>query len=90
MRSHSGNRTYPGWQILVVVLLLGAILGGWVGEALIKIVPSLANIGHSFMVGIPRFDLDLKVLSLVFGLTVKLNLFSLLGLIAGFLVYRKM
>jgi len=75
---------------MVIVLLLGAILGGWLGEVLIKYVPLLSSVGQSYSIGIPRFHLDLRVVSLLFGFTLRINLFSLLGLVVGFLVYRRM
>ena len=90
MGSRGNYRSYPGWPILLVVLLVGALIGGWLGEALVKLVPSLAEIGKVYTVGIPHFTLDLQVLSLSFGLTLRIGLFGLLGIIGSYLVYRKM
>ncbi|MGI6549918.1 MAG: DUF4321 domain-containing protein [Syntrophomonadales bacterium] len=90
MGSRGNYRSYPGWPILLVILIVGALIGGWLGEAIVKLVPSLAEIGQVYTVGIPHFTLDLVVLSLSFGLTLKISLFSLLGLIGSYFVYRRM
>lgn len=90
MGSRGNYRSYPGWPILLVVLIVGTLIGGWLGEALVKLMPVLADVGRVYTVGIPHFTLDLQVLSLSFGLTLRLGLFSLLGLIGSYFVYRNM
>ena len=47
-----------------------------VGEVLVKLMPALAELGQVYKVGIPHFTLDLQVLSLSFGLTLKLGLLA--------------
>lgn len=76
--------------MMLLILLVGALLGGWLGQILVHFVPALGNLGSSTSVGIPRFSLDLGVIALSFGLTIKLNLFSLLGMVGAFFVYRQM
>lgn len=90
MGSRSSYRSYPGWPILLLVLIVGALIGGWLGEALVKLVPVLNEVGQVYTVGIPHFTLDLQVLSLSFGLTLRIGLFSLLGIIGSYFVYRRM
>ncbi|MGE5396732.1 MAG: DUF4321 domain-containing protein [Chitinophagales bacterium] len=91
MSAQGGYRTSRyGWQVLIIVLIVGALLGGWIGEALGQFIPVLRTIGRSYPVGIPELDINLRVIRIVFGFTLNLNLFSLLGLIAGFFVYRKL
>mgnify|MGYP000911218977 FL=1 len=90
MGSYSGNRSYPGWPILLVILVLGAIIGGWLGEILTGLIPALRELGRVYTMGIPRFTLDLEVLTLSFGLTLRIGLFGILGMIAAFIVYRRM
>jgi len=90
LRSAGSYSSYPNWKILVIILLVGAVIGGWLGEVITQFVPALSALGKSYSVGIPRFVLDLRVLSLVLGLTIRIDLFSILGLIGGFLVYRRM
>jgi len=58
--------------VWVIGLLAGAIVGSVIGEALSGVVPLLAK---GFAVGIqPPFNLDLNVVSLTLGFTVRLNL----------------
>lgn len=86
----SGQRTYHSWQILLIILILSAIIGAWLGELIRFYIPAIKMLGTDYPLGIPRFTLDLRVLSLTFGFTLRLNLFSLLGMIGGFFVYRRM
>lgn len=90
MGSRGSYRSYPGWPILLLILILGALLGGWLGELLIKLIPALSEVGKEYTVGIPQFTLDLQVLRLSFGLTLRIGLFSLLGIIGSYFVYRRM
>mgnify|MGYP003747593485 CR=1 FL=1 len=90
MGSRSNYRSYPGWPILLLILVVGALIGGWLGEALVKMMPALGEVGHVYTVGIPHFIIDLHVLTLSFGFTLRLGLFSLLGLIGSYFVYRNM
>ncbi len=83
-------RTYPGWQILILLLVLGGIIGGWIGDATQAVWP-VANLwAKSRMVGIPDFSLDLGVLKFSFGFMIDLNLFSILGFIVAYMVYKKL
>lgn len=90
MSSRSGYHAYPGWPILLLILILGAIIGGWLGELLAGLIPALKAMGRVYTMGIPRFTLDLEVLTLSFGLTLRIGLFGILGMIAAFIVYRRM
>lgn len=90
MGSRSSHRSYPGWPILLVVLILGAIIGGWLGEILTGLIPALKEVGRVYTMGIPRLTLDLEVLTLSFGLTLRIGLFGVLGMLAAFFVYRRM
>ena len=90
MAYRSSSRTYPGWPILVVVLLVGALLGSWLGELLIGLIPALADVGQVYVIGIPHFTMDWQVLSFSFGLTIRVGLFTLLGIVGAYFAYRKM
>jgi hypothetical protein len=88
--SRGNFRSYPGWPVLLLILVVGALAGGWLGEVLVQLMPALGEIGRVYTVGIPSFTVDLHVLSLSFGLTLRIGLFSLLGMIGSYFVYRKM
>ncbi len=75
-----------------MMILLGGILGGYVGELLGLVVPS-GFLHDLFMKGFSLgFDspiiLDLRVIVLTFGFKIFLNLFGVVGMIAG-LYYSK-
>ncbi|WP_296864034.1 DUF4321 domain-containing protein [Thermosyntropha sp.] len=85
-RSHS----YPAWQVLLILLILGGIVGGWIGNAIIKLWPELAFLGVSQSIGIPKFTIDLEVFTFTFGFIIYINLFTLLGFVIAYIVYRRL
>ncbi|MEA1961105.1 MAG: DUF4321 domain-containing protein [Bacillota bacterium] len=82
--------TYPGWQVLLLMLVLGAIIGGWLGEFILGIWPSLGILGKVQSVGLPTFVLDLRVFTLNFGFMLHISFFSLLGFLLAWWVYRRL
>jgi len=76
--------------ILLIMLVIGAIVGGWAGTALSKFYPQYAIFQLTETVGLPPATLDLYVVNLTLGFLLRINLFSILGMAAGYLVYRKM
>lgn len=84
-RSHS----YPGWQILLLLLIVGGIIGGWIGDAMVRLWPSLKMLGQAQSVGIPAFTLSLKVFTFNFGFMLHVNFFTVLGFILAYLIYRR-
>jgi len=75
----------PG--LLLVLVLIGALLGSIVGEALTKSVPLLAR-GVSIGVE-PPVTLDLFILKLTFGVKMKLNVASAVGILLALLLFRR-
>ncbi|HHY11404.1 MAG TPA: DUF4321 domain-containing protein [Firmicutes bacterium] len=58
--------------VWVIALLAGAIVGSVIGEVLSDVAPILAR---GFSVGLqPPFNLDLNVVSLTLGFSIRLNL----------------
>lgn len=84
------TRTYPGWQILLLLLVLGGIIGGWIGDVIVKLWPALGIFGKAQSVGLPGFTMDLKVFVLTFGFMLHISLFTIIGFIIAYLVYRKL
>ena len=72
--------------------LLGLLLGSILSEVLAMAVPALAPfLRKGFTVGLtPPATLDLKVLTLTAGLTVKLTVLSFVGLAACVWAYWKL
>jgi hypothetical protein len=85
----AGSRS-PGWPVLLILLVLGGIIGGWIGQALTKVWPSLEALGHAQSMGIPSFTLDLQVFTVSFGFMLHISAFTLIGFVLAYLVYRKM
>lgn len=84
------SRAYPGWQLLLLLLVLGGIIGSYLGEALIKLWPALGMLGKIQSVGVPQFTIDLNVFTFTFGFMMHISFFTLLGFVLAYLVYRRM
>lgn len=75
---------------LFLLLLAGIVLGGFIGT-LAEGVPMLSwlNYGQSFGFANP-IVLDLGILVLTFGLTIKITIASIIGVLAAIIIYRLM
>ena len=76
-----------------MILILGALIGAALGELIAYVFPG-GILERVFSQGItpglnPPATLDLKILSLTFGFTVRINLASLLGLVLGAYLYKQ-
>ena len=68
-----------------LLILAGLVVGGLIGNFFSA--DSLINYGQFFGLSSPMV-LDLGILSLTFGLSIKITLASLLGIIIGIVIYR--
>lgn len=84
------TRTYPGWQLLLLLLVIGGIIGSWIGNAIVKLWPAVSILGHVQSVGLPAFTMDLNVFSLTFGFMFNINFFSILGFIVAWVFYQRL
>jgi hypothetical protein len=77
-----------GW-VCVLFILAGLVIGGLIGQ-LAQNVDFLwwLSYGQEFGLSSPLV-LDINVLKLTFGLTVKINIASIIGMIISIIVYRK-
>lgn len=77
-----------GW-VCVLFILAGLVIGGLLGQ-LAQSVDFLwwLSYGQEFGLSSPMV-LDINVLKLTFGLTVKINIASIIGMIISIIVYRK-
>ncbi len=82
-KSYKGNGNL--W-VLVLFLLVGGLCGSALGNALAPAVPWLKA---SSTIGLKPSTLDLHFINLTFGFTFSLGPLTALGLILGYLVYRK-
>lgn len=74
--------------ILLILLLSGIVLGGFLGS-LAEGIPWLSwlNFGQSFGLDSPLI-LNLGVLIITFGLTIKITMASIIGVAAALLIFR--
>ena len=79
--------TKNGWTLLLLVLS-GVVLGGFIGS-LAAGVPGLdwLNYGDSFGLENP-IVLSLGLVVLTFGLTIKINIAGIIGIVLAILAYR--
>ena len=75
--------------ILIIFLLAGLVIGGLLGE-IAKNVDFLwwLSYGEQFGLTTP-LTLDLNVITLTFGLTFKINIASIIGMVVAIFIYRK-
>jgi hypothetical protein len=80
--------------VLFVILILGALIGSVIGEVIAALAPggyAEAIFSRGISPGIsPPAVLDLKVLTLTLGATLRINLASVLGIVLAVVIYRKL
>lgn len=76
-----------GW-VLLLLMLAGIVVGGFIGS-LTQNVGALSwlNYGQSFGLDSPLI-LNLGILVITFGLTIRITIASIIGMIIAGLVYR--
>lgn len=75
--------------ILLVFILSGLVLGGLIGEIASK-VNGMWWLAYGKQFGLTEpLQLDLNIIKLTFGLTVKINIASIIGIMASIFAYRK-
>lgn len=80
-------RSKNSWALLLL-LLSGIVLGGFIGEMTAS-VPGLSwlNFGESFGLNDP-IVLNFGILVITFGLTIRITMASIIGVVIAILVYR--
>lgn len=83
----ASNTRKNNWTLLVI-LLCGIVLGGFLGQLASNVsFLNWLSYGNTFGLTSPVV-LDLGILVLTFGLTITINIASIIGLIIGIIVYR--
>lgn len=76
-----------GWTLLLLVLA-GVVLGGFIGN-LTAGVAGLGWLSYGQVFGIETpIVLDLGILVLTFGMTIRITIASIVGIVLAILVYR--
>lgn len=84
------NRFNRGIGLLIFLILLCGIAMGALGEPIGQHFKSLAFLKNYMTVGMTKpVTLDLKIISITFGISFRANLLSLIGMFMGYLIYRK-
>ncbi len=84
-------RSNKGLVYLILILLISGLIGGAIGEAIGENFKSLIFIKKYFLIGMSNpLTLDLKLISITFGINFKVNILSLFGMLIGFFIYKKM
>ena len=82
------NNTRKNNWVLLIILLCGIVLGGYLGT-LASNVGALGWLSYGKTFGLTSpMVLDLGILVFTFGLTITINIASIIGLIIGIIVYR--
>ena len=75
--------------ILMLFLLSGIVIGGLLGELASKVdFLWWLGYGESFGLASP-IELNLKVISITFGLMLRINIASIIGMAIAIFIYRK-
>lgn len=75
--------------IKIITLCAGIILGGYLGELALG-VPALKFLGAGKELGLTTpFVLNLDIIKLTLGLTIKLNIAGILGFVIALIVIKK-
>ena len=82
------TREKSGW-ILLLFLLSGLVIGGLLGELASKVDWLWwLSFGEEFGLQEP-IKLDLKVMTITFGLMIRINVASIIGVLISIFAYRK-
>lgn len=73
------------WTLLLL-LIAGGVAGSAVGAAMAPLLPALRNV---FNIGLQPTALDLHFFSISFGFQLAVGPITALGLLLGYLAYRK-
>ncbi len=83
---NKGYRSSSSPWILFLLLLAGGLAGSALNDTLAKTLPMLASTGN---IGMKPATLNLHFMQLTFGFVMNLGPLTALGIIIGYLVYRR-
>ncbi|HEY8804490.1 MAG TPA: DUF4321 domain-containing protein [Clostridium sp.] len=74
----------------IFFILLGAISGSFIGELLGDNMNALKFLKSTYTIGMSNpMLIDLKVLSITFGINFNINIMSIIGIILAIILYRR-
>ncbi|MDI3480497.1 MAG: hypothetical protein PWQ97_152 [Tepidanaerobacteraceae bacterium] len=81
------RRSYRSTTLLIIILMVGMIIGGILGQITERYLPILA---YGKNIGLSPATLDLGIATITFGFNITLNLAAAIGLIVGLILYQRM
>lgn len=80
------------WMLLFLILV-GGLFGTLLGDILRALTPE-GTVRNFFLRGLdfgvtPPFTLDLKILALTIGFTIKINILGIIGIFLGLFIYKQ-
>jgi hypothetical protein len=81
-----GFKSYGNNWVLVLLILIGGLAGSAAGDAFSPVLPWLKS---TSLIGLAPATLDLRFLNITFGFTFALGPLTALGMILGYVVYRR-
>lgn len=86
-----GKYNYRGIGYLIILLLIFGLAGTMLGEIIGSSLNHLSILQKSYFLGLNKpIFLDLKIFTLTFALSFKVNILTIVGMILGFFLYKKM
>ena len=82
-----GTESKNAWALFLLILT-GIVLGGFIGM-LAEVVPALSWLAYGQSFGLDEpIILNLGLLVVTFGLTIKITIASIIGVILSIIIYR--
>lgn len=76
---------------LFFIILIGAICGSLIGDMLGSNIKYLSPLKSAYSIGTSRpLSIDLKILSISFGINFSISIMSIIGIILAIILYRKL
>lgn len=86
-----GTQSNKGYTYLFTLIIIFGLAGGALGEALGQNFQLLSFLDNKYIVGMTKpFEVDLGLLNLTFGINFTFNILSTIGMILGYVLYKKM
>ena len=81
------KRNTRSTALFIIIILVGLIIGGVLGQALGKYAPFLS---YGDRIGLSTTTIDLGFANITFGFDLHLNLAGALGLLIAIILYQRM
>lgn len=73
--------------MLIILLVIGSLFGTLIGELLQDFLPFLY---YGEIIGLSPANIDLAVLTITFGMTLKLNIATIIGFFIALFLYSRL